>query len=80
MELTLVGADDGGGREVGMKGEPMMDERKLETECVRRCKTLTQKVVDRHAMTELTRLAIVTDTSVTTGVSMYKLFCNVMRC
>lgn len=41
-----------------------------------RCET--QKVVDRHAMTRLTQLAIVTDTSVTTGVPMYKLFCNVM--
>lgn len=36
MELTLAGADDGGGgRGVGMKGELMMDERKLEMECMR---------------------------------------------
>lgn len=54
MELTLAGADDGGGRGVGMKGEPMMDERKLEMGCMRRGKTLTQKVVDRHATTGLT--------------------------
>lgn len=30
-------------------------------------------------MTGLTQLAIVTDTSVTTGVPMYKLFGNIMR-
>lgn len=35
MELTLAGADVGGGRGVGMKGEPMMDERKLEMGCMR---------------------------------------------
>lgn len=31
----LQGTDDESGRWVGMKGEPMMDERKLEMECLR---------------------------------------------
>lgn len=52
-----------------MKGEPMMDERKLEMECVRRGKTFKQKVADRHAVTGATQLA---DASVTTGVPVYE--------
>ena len=81
MELTLAGPDDGGWTKgLGMKGEPMMDERKLGMECARRGKTLTQRVVDRHAMTGPTQLAIVTDTSAACcGVPVYKLLCNVMR-
>lgn len=54
MELTPAGADYGGRWGSEMKGEPMMDERKLGMECVRRGKMWTQKVADiaRHDETD----------------------------
>lgn len=80
MEVILARADDRGGRVVPMKGELMMDERKLEIgghAVSYYISTKKKKVVDRHAMTGLTQLAIVTEMSVPTGVPVYGLFRNV---